>query len=83
MLQAFLYWLTDGQAQVAVPMSAEQQMVLRLPPMRFRAPVGIPQELDVPEIDDGEAEEIDTGSSEYDDGEINEAEYDEDEEGTE
>jgi hypothetical protein len=54
MLLAFLYWLAEGRDELAIPMAAEQWMIVRLPPLRFVAPVGIPQELDSAETDDDE-----------------------------
>lgn len=46
MLLAFLFWLAEGRTELAVPLAAEQSMILRLPPLGFIAPVSIPQELD-------------------------------------
>jgi hypothetical protein len=75
MLLAFLYWLADGRDELAIPVAAEQWMILRLPPLRFAAPVGIPQELESAETDDDEA--LEESEDEFDPSE------DEDSEGEE
>ena len=39
MMLAFLWWLTNGQSEITLPVSHREDMVLSLPPMRFRSPV--------------------------------------------
>ena len=57
MMLAFLYWLTEGRNEFLVPMAKNDVMKVRLPPVRFVAPVGVPLKADknTPESDDDEA----------------------------
>ena len=61
MLLAFLAWLSKGGQELAIPMASQGRMIIRLPPIRFNAPVGVSAEADALEADDDEAtdEEID------------------------
>jgi hypothetical protein len=64
MFLAFLSWLVEGSNQLVVPMATDQRMVVRLPPVRFIAPVGIPQELDAAEADNDEEVDNETAEEE-------------------
>jgi len=75
MLLSFLTWLSGGSQELAIPMGSESWMIVRLPPLRFEAPVGIPEEAEASEHDDAAAEEDDT----EEDFEAEDAEHDEDE----
>jgi hypothetical protein len=72
MLLAFLYWLSEGAHTLCIPVSAGESIELRLPPMFFRSPVGIPaaDESREPDEDDPtpdlEEERFDEGPQEED-----------------
>jgi len=76
MLLAFLYWLGKGAGELAIPVAAESWLIARIPPIRFTASMGIPQEADLPELDDDEALD-DEAESEFE-GEDEEAEEESD-----
>jgi hypothetical protein len=75
MLLAFLFWLAEGNDELTVPMAADQQMIVRLPPLRFIAPISIPQELDSTEADDDDG--IEESADEFDAAEDDEFEAEE------
>jgi TIR domain len=52
MLLAFLYWLSEGSNMLWIPVSAEDSIELRLPPMFFCSPVGIPAATESQELDE-------------------------------
>ncbi|WP_216842979.1 toll/interleukin-1 receptor domain-containing protein [Granulicella sp. S190] len=54
MLLAFLYWLSQGSNALSIPVSPDESIELRLPPMFFRSPVGLPaaDESQEPDEDD-------------------------------
>jgi hypothetical protein len=67
MLLAFLAWLSRDSQELAVPMGPESWIIVRLPPIQFEAPVGIPIEADTLD-DDDDAEEQET-EDDFDDEE--------------
>jgi hypothetical protein len=78
MLLAFLHWLSDGASTISVPVSSDEEMQLKLPPVTWIAPVSIPTDVDSPEdedddpsdddeIDEFDAEEIAAGKAEAED----------------
>ena len=52
MLLAFLHWLADGGAEWRVPVTSDEALVLRMPPMSWIAPVSMPLDAESPEMDD-------------------------------
>lgn len=68
MLLAFLWWLADGAAELALPVSGKQKLILTLPPLSFASAVTVvhageePPDEDDPdiEIDDWDEEESST-----------------------
>lgn len=72
MLSAFLWWLGNGEDEIALPVSVDEEMVLTLPPVSFSCPVMVihegeaPPDEDDPDVDldnwdDDDQEEQDTG----------------------
>lgn len=59
MLLAFLHWLADGGAEWRVPVSSDEALVLRLPPVTWMAPVSMPLDAEVPEMDDDDPSDDD------------------------
>ena len=59
MLLAFLHWLADGSTELVAPVSGDEGLVLRLPPVSWMAPVSIPTEADGAEDDDDDPSEDD------------------------
>lgn len=62
MLLAFLRWLADGGAEWRVPVTSDEALVLRLPPVTWIAPVSMPLDAESPEMDDDDPsddEEVD------------------------
>ena len=65
MLLAFLWWLAEGEAQIALPVSAKERLVLAVPPLSFASAVTVvhageePADEDDPdiEVDDWDEEE--------------------------
>lgn len=74
MLLAFLFWLSNGESTVRLPLHFEDDLVIEVPPLQFISPVSISEGEEV-ESDDDETEEEST-----DEGEYREDEYDDDEE---
>jgi hypothetical protein len=72
MLLAFLYWLADGQDEFVVPVSSVDNLVLRLPPISWKAPVGVPIGDETEDADDDDPsddeEEVETFESEESEG---------------
>jgi hypothetical protein len=73
MLLAFLFWLSNGESTVRLPLHLEDDLVIEVPPMQFISPVGMSEGEEV-ESDDDETEEEFTDESDYD-----EEEYDDEE----
>jgi hypothetical protein len=63
MLSAFLWWLSQGQQRLALPVSRTRFIVLELPPISFASPVSVahvgsaPSDEDDPDIEDGELDD--------------------------
>lgn len=68
MLLAFLYWLADGRAVWRVLVTSDEALMIRLPPVTWMAPVSIPIDAEVPEVDEDDPS---------DDEEVNEFEDEE------
>ncbi|MCC6920252.1 MAG: toll/interleukin-1 receptor domain-containing protein [Alphaproteobacteria bacterium] len=69
MLLAFLHWLADGSAEWRVPVTSDEALVLRLPPVMWMAPVSMPLDAETPEIDDDDPSDDDeVGEFEEEDG---------------
>jgi hypothetical protein len=72
MLLAFLYWLADGQDEFVVPVSSVDNLVLRLPPISWKAPVGVLIGDETEDADDDDPsddeEEVETFESEESEG---------------
>ena len=69
MLLAFLHWLADGSAEWRVPVTSDEALVLRLPPVTWMAPVSMPLDAETPEIDDDDPSDDDqVGEFEEEDG---------------
>jgi len=72
MLLAFLHWLAKGQNSLTVPVSSEDGIVLRLPPISWQVPVSLPVEHEAPEPDDDDPSDDDepdeSGSQGNDEG---------------
>jgi len=73
MMLAFLYWIGDGTTILNVPMGANEDLVLSLPPMSFESPITIP-------TTSSQDEEDDDPDIEFVDEEENAIEDEEDEE---
>lgn len=52
MLLAFLYWLAEGNGELVAPTSSVDNLVPRLPPITWMAPVSMPIETETEEADD-------------------------------
>jgi hypothetical protein len=63
MLAAFLWWLSEGKPQIAMPVSPNFFLVLDLPPLTFTAPITVahagaaPEDEDDPDVADEELED--------------------------
>lgn len=63
MLAAFLWWLSEGKPQIAMPVSPNFFLVLNLPPLVFTAPITVahagaaPEDEDDPDVADEEVED--------------------------
>ncbi len=75
MLLAFLYWLTEGSDEFVVPTSSVDNLVLRLPPIMWKAPVSMPIDAETEEADDdpSDDEEVETFESEDPEGDTPDA----------
>jgi hypothetical protein len=57
MLLSFLYWFSDGETVIDIPVTADDAIVISLPPMVFTCPIGVqessnrPQDEDDPDIE--------------------------------
>jgi hypothetical protein len=75
MMLAFLYWVGDGTTILNVPMGANEDLVLSLPPMAFESPISIPgigsqdEEEDDPDVEFVDEEEGALESEDDDDEE--------------
>jgi len=80
MMLAFLYWIGDGTTILNVPMGANEDLVLSLPPMAFESPISIPgigsqdEEDDDPDIEFIDEEEGPLENEEDEEDEEGEAE---------
>ena len=74
MLLAFLFWLSNGESMIRLPLHMEDDLVVEVPPLQFVSPVGV-SEGEEEEIDDDETIEEFTEEDEYEeddfDGEEN------------
>ena len=59
MLLAFLHWLSDGGAEWRVPVTSDEALILRLPPVTWMAPVSMPLDVETPEMDDDDPSDED------------------------
>jgi hypothetical protein len=59
MLLAFLHWLADGGGEWRVPVTSDQALVLKLPPVTWVAPVSMPIDAETSEIDDDDPSDDD------------------------
>jgi len=59
MLLAFLHWLENGGTEWRVPVASDEALVLRLPPLTWTAPVGMPLDTEIPEVDDDDPSDDD------------------------
>lgn len=59
MLLAFLHWLTGGGVEWRVPVTSDESLILRLPPVTWMAPVSVPLHAETPEIDDDDPSDDD------------------------
>jgi hypothetical protein len=59
MLLAFLHWLENGGTEWRVPVTSDEALVLRLPPLTWTAPVGMPLDTEIPEVDDDDPSDDD------------------------
>lgn len=59
MLLAFLHWLAGGGDVLNAPVSGDEALVLKLPPVSWMAPVSIPTEADPVEDDDDDPSDDD------------------------
>lgn len=59
MLLAFLHWLAGGASKLVAPVSGDEGLVLRLPPVTWMAPISIPTEADSLEDDDDDPSDDD------------------------
>lgn len=50
MLLAFLFWLSNGESMIRVPLHLDDDLVVEVPPIRFVSPIGVTE---------GEEEEVD------------------------
>jgi hypothetical protein len=64
MLLAFLFWLSDGESLIRLPLASESEIKVELPPLMFLSPVS---------VSEGEGEEVDEDET----GEECAEEYDE------
>lgn len=80
MLLAFLSWLAGGAPNITVPVSSNEGLLLKLPPVTWMAPVSIHTDADPAEDDDGDPSDDDE-IDEFDAEEIaaSEAETEDDE----
>jgi hypothetical protein len=75
MMLAFLWWLSNGESEFAIPVAGDQIMSVALPPMGFRSPVtvrrtgeDVPDE-DDPDVDDDREDDDVIGEQGADEGE--------------
>lgn len=59
MLLAFLHWLANGEAEWRVPVSTDESLVLRLPSVTWMAPISMPLDAELPEVDDDDPSDDD------------------------
>ena len=80
MLLAFLYWLADGGVEWPVAVSTDEALILKLPPVTWMAPVSMPLDAELPEMDDDDpSDDDDIEGSDEEDGPGAAAESDDDE----
>ena len=80
MLLAFLHWLADGGAEWRVPVTSDEALILKLPPVTWMAPVSMPLDVETPEMDDDDPsddDEVDEFEEEDGSGAPSNAENDE------
>ncbi|MCL4782606.1 MAG: hypothetical protein KJZ70_06185, partial [Bryobacterales bacterium] len=63
MLLAFLFWLSDGESLIRLPLGSESEIKVELPPLMFVSPVSVTEdegeEVDEDEIGEEFTEEED------------------------
>jgi hypothetical protein len=59
MLLAFLHWLAEGGSEWRVPVTSDEALILRLPPVTWMAPVSMPLDAETPEMDDDDPSDDD------------------------
>jgi hypothetical protein len=64
MLLAFLWWLSEGRAQIALPVSAKQKLVLEVPPLGFASAVSVVHTGEEPPDEDDPDIEVDNWDEE-------------------
>jgi len=57
MLGAYLWWLTDGQVQLRLPVAVDRAFTFAVPPMQFAAPVKVSSGFDAEQKDAEESDE--------------------------
>jgi hypothetical protein len=72
MLLAFLYWLGNGGTVWRVPVSTDDCLILRLPPVTWMSPVSMPLDAELPEVDDDDPSDDDE-VEEFEDDDISNA----------
>lgn len=80
MLLAFLHWLADGGAEWRVPVTSDEALIFKLPPVTWMAPVSMPLDVETPEMDDDDPsddDEVDEFEEEDGSGAPSNAENDE------
>jgi hypothetical protein len=72
MVLAFLFWLSNGESTIRLPLHLENDLVVEVPPLQFVSPVGANEGEEV-ETDDDDAEEA------FDEEDYEDAEFEDDE----
>lgn len=70
MLDAFVWWLSEGAVELRVPVSSHQELVLSLPTIQFSSPVTVMHDGDVPPDEDDPDVDFDAWPADSDDGEL-------------
>ena len=71
MLLTFLFWLSDGESTIRLPLHLEDDLVVELPPLMFVSPVGMS------ESEEDEVDEDDTSEEFTEEDEDEELDFDE------
>lgn len=65
MLLAFLFWLSDGESMIRLPLHLEDDLVVEVPPLQFVSPVGVSEGGEAEVDDDETVEEFGEDEDEY------------------